>query len=586
MKGKIFAFSFILILIIGFFTVFPDLSETRNYEENERTAVFEGVVYCLAEDGESYYVKDFFATDELAETATKIVMVSEIEGKPVKGIAVDYLFNESYPYVDIVTVPEGIVYIGEKAFSALDGVKKIKLPETVTEIGKGAFSNMDSLTEVTLSSAITRIPEELFLSSSRLVSVKVGGEITEIGAYAFAGCRRLPSFEIPESVTFIGEAAFRSTGLTEVFIPSRVSFADESEGYSCFKDCSALKRVEFGKRKEDKFVLDEYFFSGCSSLEEVILPDTEEIIIYEGAFENCTNLKRIENAENISILGSRAFYNCGLETFSLPSDTEYKNPDSGEAAVSVFEKSEKLKRVVFEGETESFVLPEKMFKDCTSLSRVMLPLTEKGITVSEKAFYGCRSLLGVYNTATVCSVGKEAFSGCESLEKFVLPERVTVLPEKIFYGCRRLRRVYLHKSIEKIEGGAFGKCEKLIAVHYEGTADSYGDLRGSGGDSVKSKLLAESENYPLLSNVRTEITPESVKLTWDRDERAEGYRVYRIDGLTLKKVADIKETEYVFENLVPGQDYMFSVCAFYREDGEKQLSPQKEIVAVTAEGRR
>ncbi len=583
MKGKIFAFSFIIILIIGFFAVSLSSSETRNYEENDSTAVFEGVVYCLAEDGESYYVKDFFATDELAEEATKIVMVNEINGKPVRGIAVDYLFNESYPYVDIITVPEGIEYIGEKAFSALDGVKKIKLPDTVSEIGKGAFSNMDSLTEVTLSSGITRIPEDLFLSSSRLVSVKVGGKITEIGAYAFAGCRRLPAFEISESVTFIGEAAFRSTGLTEVFIPAQVSFADESEGYSCFKDCAALKRVEFENREESKFILNEYFFSGCSSLEEVILPEAKEIIICEGAFESCKNLRRIENSECISVIGTRAFFNCGFENLFLPSDIEYKNRDSGEAAVSVFEKSEKLKRVVFEGETESFVLPEKMFKDCTALSRIMLPLTEKGITVSEKAFYGCRSLLGVYNTATVRFIGKEAFSGCEALEKFVLPERVTVLPEKIFYGCRRLRRVYLHENIEKIERSAFGKCEKLIAVHFEGTADGYGDLKGSGGDSVRSKLLAESEKYPLLTNVRTEITPRRVKLTWDEDERAEGYRIYRIDGLALKKVADIKDTEYVFGNLNPGQDYMFSVCAFYREAGEKQLSPQKEIVAVIAE---
>ena len=579
MKRKLFAFSFILILIIGFFTVSLSSTEMRYYEDNDSVTVFEGAVYCLAEDGEHYYVKDYFATDELAATATKIVLVSEIDGKPVKGIAVDYLYNESYPRVDVITIPEGIEYIGEKAFSALDGVKKIKLPETVSEIGKGAFSDMDSLTEATLPSGITQIAEDLFLSSARLAFVKIGGEITEIGDYAFAGCRRLSSFEIPESVTLIGEAAFRSTALTDVFIPAQVSFADV---YSCFKDCTALKRVEFEERKNERFVLNEYFFSGCSSLEEVILPDGGEIIICEGAFENCKDLKIIENTERISVIGSKAFFNCGLETVVLPPDIEYKNYDSGEGAVSVFEKSEKLTRVVFEGEAEEFILPEKMFKDCTALARVMLPLTEKGITLSEKAFYGCRSLLGVYNTATVCSIGKEAYSGCTALEKFILPEGVTSIPEKTFYGCRRLRRVYLHKNIERIDRDAFGKCEKLIAVRYEGTADEYRNLKGGGGKAITSKLLAESNSYPLLGNVRTEIMTGRVKLTWDKIERAEGYRIYRIDGSTLKKVTDVKGTEYVFENLTSGQEYLFSVCAFYRENGEKQLSPQKEIVAVVA----
>ncbi len=583
MKGKTFVFSFIFVLIAELFSFSLSSSEMRNYEDSDGVRVFDGVVYCLGEDGESYYVKDYFATDELAETATEIVMVSEIEGKPVKGIATDYLFNESYPRVDIITVPDGIEYIGEKAFSSLDGVKKIKLPETVSEIGKGAFSDMESLTEVTLSSGITEIPEDLFLSCPRLVSVKISGEITEIGAYAFAGCRRLSDFKIPDSVSFIGEAAFRSTGIIDMYIPAQVRFADDIEGYSCFKDCSALKKVEFEKREEERFILNEYFFSGCSSLEEVILPEAREIIICAGAFENCKDLKRIENTEIISVIGTEAFYNCGLEDIVLSADIEYKNPDSREEAVSVFENSEKLKRVVFEGETESFILPEKMFKECTALSRVMLPLTKNGITLSEKAFFGCRSLLGVYNTATVRYIGEEAFSGCASLEKFVLPEKVTVIPEKTFYGCKRLRRVYLHKDTKKIDSGAFGKCEKLIGMHYEGTADEYKSLKGSASKSVKSKLIPESAYYPLLENVRTEITPKKVKLTWDEDKKADGYRIYRIDGLVLKKIADIKGTEYVFGNLTPGQEYLFSVCAFYREDGEKVLSPQKEIVAVAAE---
>ncbi len=585
MKRKMILLSFVFIAFIGISVFFLSRAEMREYEESDSLKIADGVVYALDEEGKAYYVKDYFATDELAETATEIVIAGEIDGVPVKSVAPDYLFGESYPGVDLITVGEGVEYIGEKAFSALDGVKKIKLPETVTEIGKGAFSEMESLTEVTLPSAVTVISDDMFLSCPRLLTVNIGGKITSVGAYAFAGCRRLTSFRIPESVRFIGEAAFRSTGLTYLYIPSEVSFVGDSRMYSCFRGCTSLKKVEFEDRGEESFAVNEYFFSGCSALEEVILPDAKEIIICEGAFENCEDLKKITNIEKISCIGSRAFYNCGFEKIVLPADIDFKNKGSGEVSVSVFENSGKLKTVIFEAEEkfDSFILPEKMFKDCTVLSRVMLPLTEGEIIVSDRAFDGCGSFLGAYNTAAVSYIGEGAFSDCTSLEVFVLPEKVTSLPENAFDGCRRLINVYLHKDITEIGKGAFDKCEKLTDIYYEGTAEQFAELRKSGMGQHKSKIRPDSTYYPLLRNVKAETSRTRARLLWDKDSKADGYRVYTIDGTALKKVADITDTEYTFRGLTPRQEYSFSVRSYYMEKGEKVLGPQKEIVTVTAE---
>ncbi len=587
MKRKLLISIFIFIALVGLFVFSFSRSDTRSYEENSGQKIVNGVVYALDEKGQYYYVKDFFATDELAQNTTEINIVSEIDGVPVKSINPDYLFAESYPRVDIITFSEGIEYIGEKAFSSLDGVKKITLPETVKEIGKGAFSEMESLTDVTLPAGVTVISEDMFLSCPRLLTVNISDKITSVGDYAFAGCRRLSSFRIPESVKFIGEAAFRGTGLTYIYIPSGVNFAGDSSMYSCFKGCTSLKKVEFGDRHNEKFAVNEYFFSGCSALEEVILPEAQETVICKGAFENCKSLRKIENTENISCIGSRAFYNCGLEKINLSAGIEFKDRESGEKAVSVFENSQKLKTVIFEtdGNTENFVLTEGMFKDCTVLSRVMLPLTEGDIIISDRAFEGCRSLLGVYNTYSVSFIGEEAFSDCVSLELFVLPERVTEISERCFYGCKRLIKVYLHGNIREIGDSAFSKCEKLTDIYYAGASDGYAEVvKGRGAGLYKNKIRYDSTYYPLMKNVRAELSRGNVRLSWDQDSGADGYRVYTIfEDVLLKKVADTNDTEYTFGNLIAGQEYYFSVRAYYMEEGERILGPQKEIVTVIAE---
>ena len=124
MKRKIILLSFIFIAVIGISVFSLSRAEMREYKESDSLKIKDGVVYVLDKEGKAYHVKDFFATDELAENAVEIVIAGEIDGIPVKAVAPDYLFNESYPSVDLITVGEGVEYIGEKAFSALDGVKK------------------------------------------------------------------------------------------------------------------------------------------------------------------------------------------------------------------------------------------------------------------------------------------------------------------------------------------------------------------------------------------------------------------------------------------------------------------------------
>ena len=90
------------------------------------------------------------------------------------------------PNVEDVTIPDGVIIIGEYAFSGYRGLKSAMIPDSVTSIGKRAFSGC-----------------------SRLKSVMIPDSVTIIGEYAFSECRCLESIAIPESVTDLGEGAFK-----------------------------------------------------------------------------------------------------------------------------------------------------------------------------------------------------------------------------------------------------------------------------------------------------------------------------------------------------------------------------------------
>lgn len=94
-----------------------------------------------------------------------------------------------------VSLPEGLVIIGDKAFISCwfydDGLRKVNIPSTVTEIGDYAFAFCTGLTEFTLPEGLTRI-----------------------GAYAFLN-PMIESIAIPDTVISIGEEAFWDTVVLE-----------------------------------------------------------------------------------------------------------------------------------------------------------------------------------------------------------------------------------------------------------------------------------------------------------------------------------------------------------------------------------
>lgn len=191
--------------------------------------------------------------------------------------------------------------------------------------------------------------------SSNLKTVVISDKVSEIVDIAFYNTG-IESIFIPKSVTTIGKKAFwHCTELTTVGFDRNSSFT--SLPAECFKDCTNLKNVTFGRIK----YLESLVFGNCSSLERIDL--TNVLSIESTAFDGCTNL----------------------------TDVVYQNTETEEKAT----------------------VSAQAFDNMESLETVMLGSSVE--KVEAKAFANCANLQTAYISDEVTDISNTAFSGCDNL---------------------------------------------------------------------------------------------------------------------------------------------------------------------------
>ena len=179
-----------------------------------------------------------------------------------------------------ITIPDGVMSIGEGAFSSCGGLMRVTMPNSLRSIGNRAFSYCSSLKGVTIPDAVTTIGDE-----------------------AFSGCRGLTSVIIPNSVTAIGDGAFSDCrGLMRVTMPNNL----KSIGKRAFSHCSSLEGVTI---PDSVTAIGDEAFSSCRELASVTIPKLVTRV-GEFAFFDCVGLKYVTIGSSVTSLESFAFCNC------------------------------------------------------------------------------------------------------------------------------------------------------------------------------------------------------------------------------------------------------------------------------------
>ena len=193
-----------------------------------------------------------------------------------------------------------------------------------------------------------------------------------------------------------------------------------------------------------------YFtLNGTQSTTETTQKVTE---IAEHTFKNNTKITSVVLPENISIIGSRAFYGCtNLKSVVIP------NSAVGKTAAST-----------------SAPMAESWFENCTNLRKVTLGT---GLT----------------------AIGVALFRNCTSLISLVIPENVTAISKEAFKGCTNLSTIVIPKSVASIDDDAFVDCPNLNTICYTGSETEWNAI--SISDSGNAQVNTATKTYNYVANL-------------------------------------------------------------------------------------
>lgn len=196
---------------------------------------------------------------------TNLVIPAVIDGHPVTAIGDKAFYNS---VITSVTIPSGVVSIGNSAFENCKALKEVAIPSGVTTIGSAAFGNCDALTEIEIPDSVTSIGWSAFGQCAGLQKVKLGNGVAKLEAGLLWQCPALESVEIPDSVTEIDDGVFcYCTSLKNIKLPSGLT----TIGSSTFAACESLQSLTIPSGVTS---IGDYAFAACESLKNLVIPDS------------------------------------------------------------------------------------------------------------------------------------------------------------------------------------------------------------------------------------------------------------------------------------------------------------------------
>lgn len=355
-------------------------------------------------------------------------------------------------------------------------VVNVETPGTLGRLIKAAKKNPDKIRNLKVTGQITdkdfyfMRDSMAILEAVNLKEVKIKNDV--IPAEAFKDKKTLCYFSMPEIVTNIGCSAFYNTMLSgTIVLPDDVVTIREY----AFSN-SNVASVVFGNSLT---AIDDYAFSGCSSLScEIHFPSTLKRI-GQSAFYYCSLLGKLSLPEELEYIGRNAFYRSGRFTGDLVIPEKIKilyehtfecAPFTGTLVLNNVQElgedcfnnhpaqmSYSGELVIPEGVIE---IPTRCFELC-GFSSVIFPSTLRKIGFS--CFYqsGLAASGGKLNGQIVfpeglVSIGTDAFGNNPDINSIVLPNTFQTLGSKAFKNCYGISNITC-SAIEPptVQSGAF-----------------------------------------------------------------------------------------------------------------------------------
>ena len=401
---------------------------------------------------------------------------------------------------EYIVVPQGVIAIGDGAFSYEKDILGVLLPENVTEIRDGAFEHCDSL-------QVINIPEG----------------VTSIGDNAFFSCKALIGVLIPNSVKTIGRKAFSNCGYLEIIY--YVGDDEEWNAVSKGKDWNkgAGKHVvEFkmvvGGDGENNIPEDgdlnghQHYWSEWTVVEEA----TSEIEGYKERYCCECGEKEIQ-VISVKIPSQGLEYRLNKDGKSytvvgygscMDSDIVIPAVYKGLPVTSISQFAFSTAFTVRSVELNSVELPSGILHIgpnaflFSTITRIFIPSSV--VTIADGAFAGCSNLSNIevdennayYQTidGNLYSIDGKTFlqyaNGKKEAE-FSIPDFIFNIGVRAFFYCTSLENIYIPDSVKYIRNEAFADCDSLTSINLSNNLEIIEDGVFMHCDSLKSIVIPD-----------------------------------------------------------------------------------------------
>lgn len=474
--------------------------------------------------------------------------------------------------IELQSVKASLRTIGKNAFKGCTSVEEVTIPKGILTVSNSAFEGCSGLTDVTI--AAKTINAKAFAECTNLKAVKMEEGVTTIQGMAFANTQ-ISAVTIPSTLTTAGttkegtieKGPFAGTmiatvhGQTEdsteaqegaTILPETQKIPDNlflgctsiidvqipetvtEIGQKSFKDASSVENVTFAVNTETGKVkgvekIGISAFDGCSSLRELVLPETVTEVL-QGAFANEGALVKADMSRAASLKK--------WEKESFKGDTA-------------------LAEVVLPTAGGIAAIPDGAFAGCTSLTGENLKIPKNIVTITANAFKES-GLKKLYIPNQVTTIGASAFEACKNLEDVHISNNISIISQSTFKNCEKLEKIEIPVKVEKIGTNAFYG-SGLKDVYIFGDPEIGGGITNTYAGMKKQLSVFEKEVVDETASAvsqhifNADFTIHGAENTKLKTAFFDTYRT-ETDGPSVPNVADGKGTIAIYSTSLANTD--------------------------------